>query len=416
MPRAHIVKESKVERTPRVLQMEGLFDVQPSLTSKMEWEVNLPLEEKPWNIGLIVGPSGSGKTTIARELFGDKIVKEFEWDKEKSILDGFPKEASIKEITEWLSRVGFSSPPYWLRPYHVLSMGQQFRVNIARAMLEMKELIVFDEFTSVIDRQIAQIGSAAIAKGIRKEKRQFVAVACHYDIIDWLQPDWIYYVDSNQFTWREVRPHPNISLDIWRVDRKAWKLFCEYHYLSTDLMAACTAYCAFYEGRPAAFVAVSGFPHPTRPGWREHRLVCLPDFQGVGIGNKVSAAVGSIYKYGLIPGIMPKPYRSVTSAYGLIYARAKSKSWKMIRGPSILSKAGPTAKLQAQSINRMTASFEYIGATFPVYQVQDAIAPTGQGVESAPLAAKLFQFSNRMDPKTTAKKNLTKLLKKRQHL
>ena len=56
MPRAHIVRESKVERTPRVLQMEGLFDVQPSLTSKMEWEVNLPLEEKPWNIGLIVGP------------------------------------------------------------------------------------------------------------------------------------------------------------------------------------------------------------------------------------------------------------------------------------------------------------------------------------------------------------------------
>ena len=39
-----------------------------------------------------------------------------------------------------------------------------------------------DEFTSVVDRQVAQIGAHAIQKYVRKHGRQFVAVSCHYDI------------------------------------------------------------------------------------------------------------------------------------------------------------------------------------------------------------------------------------------
>ena len=46
---------------------------------------------------------------------------------------------------------------------------------------------------------------------------------------------------------------------------------------------------------PAAFTAVLAFPHARRPGWREHRTVCLPDFQGVGIGNAMSELVASLF-------------------------------------------------------------------------------------------------------------------------
>ena len=59
----------------------------------------------------------------------------------------------------------------WLRPFHVLSNGEQFRATIARALAESakgRELVVIDEFTSVVDRTVAQIGSAAIAKTIRR--------------------------------------------------------------------------------------------------------------------------------------------------------------------------------------------------------------------------------------------------------
>jgi len=73
------------------------------------------------------------------------------------------------------------------------------RVDLARALLEEKKLIVFDEFTSVVDRDVAKISSAAVAKAIRKTKKQFIAVTCHFDIIEWLEPDWIFNTDTMQF-------------------------------------------------------------------------------------------------------------------------------------------------------------------------------------------------------------------------
>src|SRR5262249_47030182 len=150
------------------------------------------LDEKAWHIGLITGPSGCGKSTIARHLWPDETRQRFDWPTDASILDAFPASLSIKEIAALLSSVGFSSPPAWLRPFHVLSTGQQFRVTLARLLAEFPDLAVMDEYTSVVDRTVAQIGSAALARTVRQRGQRFVAVTCHEDVIDWLQPDWIY--------------------------------------------------------------------------------------------------------------------------------------------------------------------------------------------------------------------------------
>src|SRR5215831_10541557 len=145
---------TSVQESPRVLQIRGLFDLPASPTTGHEWDVKLPLQEKPWNIGLIVGPSGCGKSTIGRRMWPNHHNKTFEWPGRASILDSFPPDMGIKAIAEILSSVGFSSPPAWLRPFWVLSTGQQFRVTLAwlLAATPPGRLIVLDEYTSVVDR------------------------------------------------------------------------------------------------------------------------------------------------------------------------------------------------------------------------------------------------------------------------
>ena len=60
-------------------------------------------------------------------------------------------------------------------------------------------LVVFDEFTSVVDREIAKVSAFAISKAVRRSKKKFIAVTCHYDVVDWLEPDWVFCTDTMEF-------------------------------------------------------------------------------------------------------------------------------------------------------------------------------------------------------------------------
>jgi ABC-type Mn2+/Zn2+ transport system ATPase subunit len=160
-------------------------------TEKFTGQIDLP---DKWNIGLIVGASGTGKTTIAKELFADCIFNNFDY-KNNSVIDDMPKTANVDEIEKMFYAVGFGSVPSWLKPYSVLSNGEKMRVDLARCLLE-NDKVCFDEFTSVVDRNVAQTTCIAINKVIKSQNKQFIAVSCHYDIIDWLKPDWIF--DTNK--------------------------------------------------------------------------------------------------------------------------------------------------------------------------------------------------------------------------
>src|SRR5689334_6570393 len=120
---ASIVLELSIRPSARVDQVRGMFDLPDQPISRLEWHPCLPLDERPWHIGLITGPSGCGKSTIARHLWPSQMQQSFAWPADASLLDGFPPELPIQEIVALLSAVGFASPPAWLRPFAVLSTG-----------------------------------------------------------------------------------------------------------------------------------------------------------------------------------------------------------------------------------------------------------------------------------------------------
>jgi ABC-type lipoprotein export system ATPase subunit/ribosomal protein S18 acetylase RimI-like enzyme len=358
--------ESKIERSPRVVQLEGMFDLPIEKISSTEIPLNIPdLKEKDWNVGLIVGPSGSGKSTIAKTLFNQELTKSenFQWSKNKAVIDDFPKSMTIKEITELLSSVGFSSPPAWLRPYEMLSNGEQFRVSMARVMAEtsQQDIAVIDEFTSVVDRTVAKIGSVAIGKTIRRRNQKFVAVGCHYDIKEWLQPDWIYEPATGNFRWEYLHQRPDIELTIFRAKYEAWRAFSRHHYLTKDLNKAAQVYVGCVNNQPAVLMAVLTLPHPKLKNARRiSRIVVLPDFQGVGIANKFMDAVsGALKQQGYSVYI-------TTSHPGLIRSLNNSSSWSMSRKPSRVRI--PTLKgikRLSESSSRMTTGFVYAGIARP---------------------------------------------------
>jgi len=196
MPSFNIVREIEAKDTFRVKSVVGAFDLQTQHI-KEHFKGNIDIDGKDWNVGLIVGSSGSGKSTIANEVFGDCFCN-FEYQ-ESSVIDDMPKGKGVKDITKVFTSVGFASPPSWLKPYGVLSNGERMRCDLANAILQEKEIIAFDEFTSVVNREVAKTGSYAISKAVRKLDKKFIAVSCHYDIKEWLEPDWIYDTDKQEF-------------------------------------------------------------------------------------------------------------------------------------------------------------------------------------------------------------------------
>ena len=359
----HTTKSTKVSSTPRARQLEAMFDVPYQETQEITWTGEVPIEERKWNVGLIVGPSGSGKSTIAREMFGEPHVggkKQFKWDS-ASVIDDFPKDKTMEEIAATCQAVGFNTIPAWLRPYEVLSTGEKFRADVARLMLETEqdEVMVVDEFTSVVDRQVAQIASHAIGKTIRKNDRQFVAVGCHYDVIDWLQPDWVFEPATMTFRWRSVQPRPQLEVTISPVNYSAWRMFAPFHYLTAELNRSARCFVLFVGDEPAAFAGILHRPHAKSHNIKGlSRVVTLPDWQGLGLAFVLIDFLAAAYK---TEGYRFRTYPAHPS---LIRSFDRSNKWSMTGVPNFKAKNGKSASIGWQQGRRPNAVFEYAGKAF----------------------------------------------------
>ncbi len=356
-----------------------MFDVPLEERLSERFEVELPTDDELWQIGLIVGPSGSGKTSVARTAFGDHLYRPSDWPNDRAVIDCFG-ELSVRQTTELLTAVGFSSPPSWIKPYAVLSNGEKFRCDLAKSLAvgckpsiigrtsgdascrqsiadSRRPLIAFDEFTSVVDRNVARVCSAAVARAIRRRRvsARFVAVTCHYDVAEWLEADWVLDMATRRLTRRCLR-RPTIELQVHRTGLEAWPLFARHHYLSGSLAPQSECYLTTWRGEPVNFCAT--LPVIGRRGLRRFtRIVTLPDYQGIGIGMRSVAAVAAIHR--------GRGHRvRVTSSHpALVHHCKRSRRWKAVG----LKKAGSSNNRTCgfnnyrSSTGRVVVTFEYVG-------------------------------------------------------
>ena len=116
------------------------------------------LKTKNFTSLLVLGPSGSGKTSLLKSMiktkypnFKNPLIPRGKWKKSMSIVDSFP---NSKSAVNWLGSIGLSSVPTWCKPWECLSKGDQYRASVALqlACREKNEPVIFDEWTSVLDR------------------------------------------------------------------------------------------------------------------------------------------------------------------------------------------------------------------------------------------------------------------------
>lgn len=310
---------------------------------------DIPAFPKKFKIGLIVGASGSGKSSVLRKFFGKQ--KKLEWDRDKAIVSHFD---SKEDAERRLFAVGLNSVKTWLKPYHVLSNGEKFRASMAR---QLNSGVVIDEFTSVVDRVVAKSACNSINKFItRNNINNMVFATCHYDILEWLRPNWVYDMNTNELYSGRWLQRPQIEIRVYEGDHSTWKMFKDHHYLSGEILKSSKVFIAFYENNLVGLVAVCPLPSGTVfHAWREHRIVVLPDYQGFGIGIKLSEAIAEIYTS------KGNRYFAKTSHKKLGYYRNISDKWNSTSS-NMSTKSSPNKFIKNwnTSDGRMCFSHEYI--------------------------------------------------------
>jgi GNAT superfamily N-acetyltransferase len=156
---------------------------------------------------------------------------------------------------------------------------------------------VIDEFTSVVDRNVAKSCANSIRRYVdQKNIKGLVFASCHYDIIEWLRPDWVFDTSSGRLTARGYERRPEIVLEMLPCSTEAWTMFRNHHYLDGNINKGARCWIAVWDGTPVGFSAALSFPNGNlKNAWRGHRTVVLPDYQGLGLGVRISDATAEIF-------------------------------------------------------------------------------------------------------------------------
>jgi len=373
---------SPVATSFRATKAANSLDIDAEKKSIHHFKVQADIKT-PFNIGVIVGASGSGKTTLAKHIYGEEAFKEI-LNSSLPVIEQFPESLSYDECAAMLCGVGLTAVPCWIRPAYTLSNGQKARAECALQMArEDSNVIVIDEWTSVVDRTVAKVMSHCIQKHARKTGKTVVLLSCHYDVLDWLNPDWIIDANKQAYTnrrllWQDFKRIEQLQFDIREADKSTWRYFSRYHYLNEKLAGGKQLFYGLWDGNnQIGFLAFTNYvPHRKdrlqKMQLHFNRLVIHPDYCGFGLGihflNKCSKLVADL-NYEVCGKFSSAPVFNALKA---------NKAWKMVdmkrqykvqtgpkmgRGKSTYSRADQAARGDSHGfrLNVKTWSFKYVG-------------------------------------------------------
>jgi energy-coupling factor transporter ATP-binding protein EcfA2 len=379
MQNFELTLSSPVATSFRATKAANSLDIDAEKKSIHHFKISADIST-PFNIGVIVGASGSGKTTLAKHIYGDDAFKEI-LDPSLPVIEQFPDSLSYDECAAMLCGVGLTAVPCWIRPAYTLSNGQKARAECALQMArEDSNVIVIDEWTSVVDRTVAKVMSHCIQKHARKTGKIIILLSCHYDVLDWLNPDWIIDANKQIYTnrrllWQEFKRTEQLNFDIREADKSTWRYFSRYHYLSEKLAGGKQLFYGLWDGEnQIGFLAFSNYvPHRKdrlqRMQLHFNRLVIHPDYCGFGLGihflNKCAKLVAN-QNYEVCGKFSSAPVFNALKA---------DKSWKMVdmrrqykvqTGPKMGRGKSTYARVDNHTggsfrLNVKTWSFKYVG-------------------------------------------------------
>ena len=358
---------SEVFKTFRCQKAANSLDIDAAKKAIHRFKVAADLAT-PYSVGLIVGASGSGKTTLAKRIFGDDCFRDV-LDLTRPVVDQFPERYTYDECVAMLCGVGLTAVPCWIRPAVTLSNGQRARAECALQMAREDEgVTVIDEWTSVVDRTVAKVMSHCIQKHARRVQRPVVLMSCHYDVVDWLNPDWVIDCNRQDYTdrrllWRDFKRPEQLAFDIRPVDKSTWPYFSKYHYLSDQLPGGfIRTFGVFHGQEQIGFQCFANYV-PHRPGtlrkMHSNRTVIHPDYAGLGLGIHVINATSKIMSregFDVWAKYSSTPVYKAMSKYPEWVLQNVERKTKTVIGGNMLRNAGFREDVK-------TYSFRYVDTT-----------------------------------------------------
>lgn len=355
-----VLLKSEPHDTFRCTKAAQSLDI--DITQKLKHELHIEADlESPYQIGMIIGNSGSGKTTLANQIFGEDVFKE-RLDPSLAIIDQFPESMSYDDCASVLNAIGLTSVPCWIRPAATLSNGQKARAEAALALCGDDTTIVIDEWTSVVDRTVAKVMSHCLSKfSTRFPQKKIILLSCHFDIIDWINPDWIINCNEQTFLDRRLlRPsfqrEERLAFDIRPITWHSWRVFAKYHYLNHNILAASTCFGLFHKGDQIGFGAYTSYLPGRQNVLYSNRVVIHPDYCGFGLGLRFVNETASHLR------TQNFDIRAKFSSEPLLRARLKDKENWRPRGSEVLLRASKDhrSKKKVRQKTR-TYVFDFIG-------------------------------------------------------